>query len=198
MSTTLDFLEGPLFRVALLLFALGFLRRGVLALLRRRAASAGDRPEVSPRSASSPLSRIATGATWVCIALLGIFLADHVVAWGGEGVLPVLPHGVADVFTILTMVVLVVAFGLRVYEHRPPHASATGRRHLALLWFCLLMGSFASHPGGAPIAWETALCLHVFSACLFLAASPFVRAALTAPGKTRGPVREHELEEVTA
>lgn len=197
MSTTLHFLEGPLFRVAILLFTLGFLRNVVLHLLRRRAA-AGEEPAAKSLRTSSRASRIATALTWTGLVLIGLFLADHVVAWGGDGAFPVLPHGVADVLTIVTMVALVAAFGLRVYEHRPPQAVSPGRRHLALLWFCLLMGYFASHPEGAPIAWETALVLHVLSACLFLGASPFVRTSRPAPRRTGAPARERELEEVTA
>ena len=165
MHTVLHIVEGPLFRIAILLLILGVLR---LVLL-------GARP-VAPRS-HSRVHRIASILLHLGVIAVPLFHDGHVALWaGGRLSLPAMPAALSDLLTIATIAGVV---GILWIRRRSPSIRARTDRFdygvLLLIGACFLSGWFTTHPETSPLPWEGVRLLHALTANALIILIPFTR-----------------------
>jgi nitrate reductase gamma subunit len=194
MEAWLSFARGPAFRFAIVILALGLLRRVVLAVIGIRASlrMAADKslPMPAVRKATwqwlFPTDRLLhrpglSGFSvlfHVGVILAPLFLATHValieeaigIGW------PTLPAFAADVLTIAAILGLGAVLVLRASS---PEGRGLSRPSdyglLVLVGLPFLTGFLTMHPALDPFPFSATLLVHVLSADLVLAVAPFTK-----------------------
>ncbi|MEN8149929.1 MAG: hypothetical protein ABFS86_08905 [Planctomycetota bacterium] len=196
MEAWLEFARGPLFRLALAIFALGLVRHGVLTVLAMLKAlgRAGDKSLPGPALRKNTFRWVFPLQAWnekktfsvasvvfhVGVILAPLFLATHVVlieraiglSW------PTLPNLLVDVLTLAAIVGIVVMIVIRLGT---PEGRALSRGSdlaiLVIVGLPFLTGFLTMHPSLNPIPFEFTLLVHILTADLALLVAPFTKLA---------------------
>jgi nitrate reductase gamma subunit len=191
MDAWIEIARGPLFRLCLLICALGLAYRLGNALFQVvgswRRAGDGDIPLATVARATlrwllpirllraRPLYSVASIAFHAGILLLPLFLAGHVVLWQASVPIPwpTLAPSAADILTAITVAALAALLLGRLLARA---ARALTRAHdvlIVLLLFLLTAGGFlAAHPAFSPFDARAVLLVHVLLGDLTLALTP--------------------------
>jgi nitrate reductase gamma subunit len=193
----IEFGRGPLFRLTFCLLVLGLLRVVLLELVAIAEAYRRSSDRIVPwREVARqtlhwllPAGRLWNGRplyssvsfVWhVGLLSVPVFLSSHVLLWRrslGFG-WPVLPHGLANALTLVTVAGSLGLFAGRLLD-RGARALSRPQDHA---WPLLLAVPFASgylctNAALGPRAYQVAILVHVYSADLVMALIPFTKAA---------------------
>lgn len=194
MQSAIDLLSGPIFRAALVFFALGLARAVFLLLweLRRTYRRAGDQQIPLRRVgrdalgwlvphrklAVQPVFGLVSMAFHLGLLLTPVFLAGHValvaasvgIAW------PALPNQVATALTLVVLVAAPTLVLLRVASR--PGRALSGWRDYALPLLVAVpfaSGFLVMHPAWNPFPFQPTYLVHLASANLALILVPLTR-----------------------
>jgi nitrate reductase gamma subunit len=197
METLIEFGRGPLFRFAVAVAVLGLLRQAVLSawgvrqILKRAADKRIPLGAIVWRTfvQLNPL-RYFTGNRWlysmlstlfhVGLILVPIFYLGHIRLWRrGLGLgWPALPMGVADLLTIVTIVMGLALFVARGWANASRRISRPQDWLLPpLIALEFLSGYLLAHPGSSSFRLETLMLVHVGVGDLLLLVTPFTKIA---------------------
>lgn len=197
MSEFLEFARGPLFVATFLFMVFGLGRhvvlrtRDLVKVLHRtpkrdvpwKAVASSSASWVVPVShlfRAVPLLTVASVLFHMGLILVPVFLAAHVYLWTASiGLsLPVLPVGVADFLTLLTIGCGVVLFLVRMIRKAARDLSRfQDYVLLALVLLPFVSGWFAVHPESAPLTYQTLMLIHVLSAEVVFVLMPTTKLA---------------------
>ncbi len=194
MEAWLELGKGPLFRVALVVMALGLVRHLALTLLeaRRAYARAGDRVIPVRRVLRETLAWLlpthrlrnrwpysaTTVAFHVGVILVPVFLAGHIALLGGAlgFTWPALPADVATVLTLLTLTAALAVVAQRVSSRESRALGGFQDYALPLLVALVFASGFAvGHPAWNPFGRDPVLLTHVLAGDLLLFLVPFTK-----------------------
>ena len=197
MEAWLEFVRGPLFRLAFAVCVLGLARNIFLTIwaIVRAYLRAGDKDlplkliwEQTIRwlfpfqlsSGNRLFYSVCSIIFHIGLILVPIFLFAHIRAWQvGTGVSwPPLPRTIADLLTITTIITAAILFTGRL-GNSASRAISSGQD---ILWPILLVVPFISgflcaHPSWNPVNYDTMMLIHVLSSELILVLIPFTKIA---------------------
>jgi hypothetical protein len=205
LSSTLEFVQGPVFRFAFALMVLGFLRHALISGAEMAAAflMADDRKDVwakigrrilwflFPHVLLRPIAPARRGWS-VYHAILSVFslvfrlgaviipafMVAHVYLWErGLGISwPSLPSATADAISFITIAAGLLVFLGRLYSSLLRKIEPAWSFLSPLILIApFVTGVIAMHPTWSPFQYQTVLLLHVLSACLVFVLLPFAR-----------------------
>ena len=194
LDAWIDFAQGPLLRLSLLIMGLGLARTALLQVAELVLAwrQAGDKAVawrlpltrtlawLVPVRALRPRDRtvysIASFAFHIAILALPLFAPGHVALWRRwtELSLPALPSAIADALTLGALVALTWMLGARAITAQRRRLSHAQDWLLPLLFLvCFLAGWVSAHPASSPIDARVAYLVHVMTANVVLLLVPF-------------------------
>jgi nitrate reductase gamma subunit len=194
MEAWLEFARGPIFVFSFTFMVLGLIRHAVLtvAAMYRVLRRAGD-PSLAYRKMIRatlewmvPVGRIRDQVVYsitsivfhVAILIVPIFLAGHIALWArGLGISwPAIPHELAEVLTIVAVVMAVALLIQRIGAQATRHLSRFQDYVLPLLIAVpFATGFLVVHPAWNPFSYETMLFMHVMSANLIFVLMPITK-----------------------
>jgi nitrate reductase gamma subunit len=211
VEALLEFLSGPVFRLAIVVAVLGTAAQYVQnAMVIARSSTdwkKGFRDTISAMITwVNPADRIRRRGflgellTWIVLAgvlVVPLFYLGHARLIGRNLFLewPVVPAQISDLLTKLTMIALVLLLIVRLADH-------SFRRDMRRLdWMPMILaltafvsGYLVAHPGRSPMSPDNTALIHYVSADALLLIAPFTRLArcVLLPGAYQGAVQHRQ------
>jgi hypothetical protein len=194
MEALLEFLQGPLFRFALVVALLGTLAQFTQNAMVLGLSGDGPRGAVHAlvtglRRWLDPVTRLRKNGlvvevlTWASIAgvvVVPLFYLGHARLWGRTLYLdwPVVPALWSDILTRVTMVTLALQLAARLFDRRVRETwRPTDWLPVAMALSAFVTGYLVAHPGRSPLSPDLTAFLHFASADTLLLALPFTRVS---------------------
>jgi nitrate reductase gamma subunit len=194
MEAWLEFARGPVFVFSFSFMVLGLIRHAVLTIFEMYTVlrRAGD-PSLAYRKILRatlawmvPVGKIRDQVVYsltsiifhIAILVVPIFLAGHIALWarGLEISWPAIPNELADVLTIVAVVMAVALLIQRVCAQATRRLSRFQDYVLPpLIAVPFATGFLVMHPAWNPFSYETMLFVHVMSANLILVLMPITK-----------------------